>query len=117
MTLDDIVTLTERHPGLEVYSPPVKQRATITPGGARNRRSQMKHEPDVLKAWRERMASDAGQAVYQRRKLTEHAHAKMKNRGFARMLVHGIETVRSVCRMHAIVHNMWHAHGLRCQVS
>ncbi len=117
MTLDDIVTLTERHPGLEVYSPPVKQRTTITPGGARNRRSQMKHEPDVLKAWRERMASDAGQAVYQRRKLTEHAHAKMKNRGFARMLVHGIETVRSVCRMHAIVHNMWHAHGLRCQVS
>jgi len=59
------------------------------------------------------MASDGGKEVYRRRKLTEHAYAKMKNRGFGRMLVHGIAGVRSVCLLHAITHNLLHAHGLR----
>ena len=54
------------------------------------------------------MASEAGRAVYRRRKLTEHAHAKMKNRGFARMLVHGIAKVRGVCLLHALAHNLMH---------
>ena len=60
------------------------------------------------------MASEAGKDVYRRRKLTEHAHAKMKNRGFGRMLVHGIAKVRSVCFLQAIAHNLLHAHGVRC---
>jgi Transposase DDE domain len=59
------------------------------------------------------MATDDGKHVYRRRKLTEHAHAKMKNRGFGRMLVHGIAKVRPVCLLHAIAHNLLHAHGLR----
>ena len=54
-----------------------------------------------------------GKEVYRRRKLTEHAYAKMKNRVFGRMLVHGIAGVRSVCLLHAITHNLLHAHGLR----
>jgi hypothetical protein len=29
------------------------------------------------------------------------------------MLVHGIAGVRSVCLLHAITHNLLHAHGLR----
>ena len=113
MTLDDIVSLAERCPDLQVFSPPARQRDTITPAGERNRRSQLKHEPDAVKDWRSRMASDDGKEVYRRRKLTEHAHAKMKNRGFGRMLVHGIAAVRSVCMLHAIAHNLLHAQGLR----
>ena len=117
MTMDDIATLTGCHPGLVIYSPTPKQRGIVTPGGQRNRRSQLQREPDAVKVWRERMASDAGKAVYKRRKLTEHAHAKMKNRGFARMPVHGIKAVRSVCYLHAITQNMWHAHALRSRVN
>lgn len=117
MTMDDIVTLTACHPGLEIYSPTPKQRGIVTPGGQRNRRSQLQREPDAVKVWRERMASDAGKAVYKRRKLTEHAHAKMKNRGFARMPVHGVKAVRSVCYMHAITQNLWHAHALRSRAN
>jgi len=113
ITLDDIVTLGERHPDLEVFSPPARQRGITTPGGERNRRSQMAHEAGAVKAWRERMETDEGKAVYQRRKLPEHAHAKMKNRGFARMPVHGMQPVRSVCYLHAIAHNMSHAHTRR----
>jgi len=66
-----------------------------------------------VQGWRSRMASDGGKEVYRRRKLTEHAYAKMKNRGFGRMLVHGIAAVRSVCMLHAIAHNLLHAQGLR----
>jgi hypothetical protein len=102
--LDDIAGLAERCPDLQVYSPPAKQRDTITPAAERNRRSQLKHEPQAVKDWRGRMASEEGKATYRRRKLTEHAHAKMKNRGFDRMPVHGIAKVRSVCLLHAIAH-------------
>jgi hypothetical protein len=45
MTLDDIVSLAKRCPDLQVYSPPARQRDTITPAAERNRRSQLKHEP------------------------------------------------------------------------
>ena len=113
MTLDEIASLAERCPDLQIYSPPAKQRDMITPAAERNRRSQLRHEPQAVQNWRSRMASDAGKAAYRRRKLTEHAHGKMKNRGFGRMLVHGIAKVRSVCLLHAIAQNLLHAHGLR----
>ncbi len=114
MTVDEIETLAERCPDLQVYSPPARQRGTITLAAERNRRWQLRHEPPAVKDWRSRMASEAGKDVYRRRKLTEHAHAKMKNRGFGRMLVHGIAKVRSVCFLQAIAHNLLHAHRVRC---
>ena len=113
MTLDDIASLAERCPDLQVYSPPARQRDTITPAAERNRRWQLKHEPQAVKDWRSRMAGEAGKMTYRRRKLTEHVHAQMKNRGFGRMLVHGIAKVRSVCLLHAIAHNLLQAHRLR----
>ena len=94
-----------------MYSPPPKERDDVTAETLRKRQWQREHEPDALRDWRERMASEAGQAVYRRRKLTEHAHAKMKNRGFARMPVHGIAKVRVVCLLHALAHNMMQAHA------
>jgi transposase len=116
MTLEEIVSLAEQHPDLEVYSPPAKEKAEVTPETERNRRSQRKHEPAAVQDWRARMESEAGKTVYRRRKLTEHAHAKMKNRGFGRMLVHGKAKVRVVCLLHALAHNLLHAAGLRCAV-
>jgi transposase len=114
MTRDEIKGLAERHPDLQVYSPPAKEKAEVTAETERNRRTQRKHEAAPVKDWRARMESEAGKTVYRRRKLTEHAHAKMKNRGFGRMLVHGIAKVRSVCLLHAIALNLLHAQGLRC---
>jgi hypothetical protein len=59
------------------------------------------------------MASDAGKVVCRRRRLTEHAHAKMKNYRFGRMLVHGIDNVRVVCLLHALAHDLRQALWLR----
>ena len=113
MTQDEIVGLAEHCPGLTVYTPLPKERDDVTAETLRKRQWQREHEPDALRDWRARMASKAGQEVYRRRKLTEHAHAKMKNRGFARMAVHGIGKVRVVCLLHALAHNMMQAHGMR----
>ena len=113
MTQGEIATLAEAHPKLEVYSPPPAERGDVTPETLRNRRSQRRHEPEPVKQWRARMASEAGKDVYARRKLTEHVHAKLKNRGFGRMLVHGLKKVRSVCLLHALAHNLMQAVFMR----
>ncbi len=113
MTQDEIVSLAERLPGLTVYTPVPKEREDVRAETVRKRHWRRVREPDALRDWRGRMASEAGQIVYRRRKLTEHAHAKMKNRGFARMLVHGIAKVRGVCLLQALAHNLMHAHHLR----
>ena len=101
MTQDEIVDFAEHCPGLTVYSPPPKDHAAVSAETLRKRQWKLERQPGVLREWRERMASEAGRLVYRRRKLTEHVHAKMKNRGFARMLVHGIAKVRVVCLLHA----------------
>ena len=53
------------------------------------------------------MDSEVGQAVYKRRSNTEHVHARLKNRGFGRMVVRGLRKVQH--RLHcfyAIAHNL-----------
>jgi transposase len=115
VTQDEIDRLSQSRPGLVVYCPLPKERADVTAETRRKRRWKHRHQPDAVKAWRERMATEAGKAVYRRRKLTEHSHAKMKNRGFGRMLVHGIAKVRVVCLLHALAHNLLHAQWWRAQ--
>jgi transposase len=113
VTQDEIEQLSQRKPELRVYSPPPPQREDVTAETKRKRHWQRRRESDAVKEWRTRMDSEAGKEVYRRRKLTEHAHAKMKNRGLVRMLVHGIDKVRNVCLLHALAHNFLQACGLR----
>jgi len=54
-------------------------------------------------AWRQRMASDRGQAIYRRRFATERPHAHMRNHGLRRLLVRGIDKVKAVV--------LWHIHA------
>jgi hypothetical protein len=58
--------------------------------------------PGVL-AWRQRMASEAGQATYKRRFATERPHADMRNRGLQQLLVRGIDKAKAVV--------LWHVHA------
>jgi transposase len=58
--------------------------------------------PGVL-AWRQRMASAAGQATYKRRFPTERPHADMRNRGLQRLLVRGIDKAKAVV--------LWYVHA------
>ena len=112
-TQKDIVALAERYPEMTVYSPPPPERANITAGALRKRRWKRRHEPPAVTAWRTRMASVEGQEVYRRRKLTERAHAIIKNRGMFRFLVHGRDKVRAVCILQALALNLSWADTLR----
>ena len=54
-------------------------------------------------AWRKRMSSEDGQAIYHRRFATERPHAHMRNHGLRRLLVRGIDKVKAVV--------LWHVHA------
>jgi transposase len=54
-------------------------------------------------AWRQRMASADGQAVYKRRFASERPHAHMRNHGLQRFLVRSIDKAKAVV--------LWHVHA------
>lgn len=64
-------------------------------------------------AWRQRMASEEGQAIYRRRWPTERPHAHMRNHGLRQVLVRGIEKVKAVVLLHAIAFNFLQFKRLR----
>jgi hypothetical protein len=117
MTQEGIVELAQRHPEMTVYSPPPPERPNVTAETLRKRRWIRRHEPPAVMAWRARMASEEGQEVYRRRKLTERAHGIIKNRGMARFLVHGREKVRAVCLLQALALNLSWANTLRRRIA
>jgi transposase len=78
--------------GIDLFSPlrrsPVASRPSDGPG---------------MTAWRRRMASAEGQAIYRRRIATERPHADMRNRGLRRLMVRGLEKAKAVV--------LWYAHA------
>jgi transposase len=106
MSEDDIKGFAESHPNLAVYAPPKGCSETAKPASRVRYERKLASEPQCLKDWRARMASEDGKAVYARRSRTEHPHARMKNCGFGRMLVRGLPKVRTVCLLHAVAHNL-----------
>jgi len=117
MSREDIIKLAERHPDLAVYSPPAPVRDDVTAATLRQRRWRRRHEPEAVRAWRARMASEEGKEIYRRRKLTERAHGIIKNRGLSRFLVHGRDTVRAVCLLQALALNLSWANTLRRRIA
>lgn len=108
MTAADIATLAQTCPSMQVFSPPPACKKASKPQSKARYERNRAAEPQCLKEWRARMDSEEGQAVYKRRNNTEHAHARLKNRGFDRMVLRGLAKVRIACWLHAITHNlMW----------
>jgi transposase len=108
MTAADIVTIAQAQPSVQVFSPPPARKDTSKPESKARYERNRAAEPQALKEWRARMDSEEGQAVYKRRSNTEHVHARLKNRGFGRMVLRGLAKVRIACWLHAVTHNlMW----------
>jgi transposase len=108
MTAADIVTMAQAHPSMQVFSPPPARKEASKPQSKARYERNRAAEPQCLREWRDRMDREEGQAVYKRRSNTEHVHARLKNRGFGRMVLRGIAKVRIACLLHAITHNlMW----------
>jgi transposase len=106
MTAADIVAIAQTHPSVQVFSPPPARKEASKPASKARYERNRAAEPQCLKAWRARMDGEEGQAVYKRRSNTEHVHARLKNRGFGRMVLRGLAKVRIACLLHAVAHNM-----------
>ena len=103
--LDDIEHAYEA--GIEVFAPPPKNKHGTDPFAPR------KNDGPGVAAWRTRMASDTGKAVYRERAKHECINAHLRNCGVVRLLVRGTEKVRAVLLWFAVAHNLQRALVLR----
>ena len=113
-TSEDIVALACHVAGpVSVYTPPPAERDDVKPATLARRIAKRAKEPACLKAWRERMASQAGQAVYALRKRIERINADRKNHGFGFLPVRGLIKAKAHALWHALANNLAAAHRLR----
>jgi Transposase DDE domain len=113
-TNKDIVTLAGHETGpVSVYAPPPSERDDIEPASLGRRRRKREKEPACLKEWRERMASEAGKAIYALRKRIERINADRKNHGFGFLPVHGLSKAKAHALWHALANNLLAARRLR----
>jgi transposase len=93
--------------GVEVFCPPVNGKAGVDPYALRD------DDGDGVAAWRARMKSEAGKAIYKERSVTECAHAHMRHRGLHRLTVRGERKVKAQVTLHALTHNIQQGETLR----
>jgi transposase len=117
-TCHDIVALAEHPAGpVTVYTPQPTESEDAKPESIRRRVNKRAREPDSVKAWRERMASGAGQAVYAMRKRIERINADRKNHGFGFIAVRGLLKAKAVALWHALANNLMAGHRLRAKAA
>jgi len=117
-TSEDIAALAAHAEGpVTVFAPTPTERADVTPATLAKRRSKRAREPDSVKDWRRRMATQAGQQTYGLRKLIERVNANLKNRGFGAIPVRGLIKAKAVALWHALANNLVAAHRLRAKVA
>jgi transposase len=113
-TSEDIIALAAHAAGaVSVYTPPPRERDDVKPATLARRIRKREKEPVCLKEWRERMASEAGQAVYALRKRIERINADRKNHGFGFLPVRGLIKAKAHALWHAIANNLMAARRLR----
>jgi transposase len=74
---------------------------------SRDRHEPMPGDSSEIAAWRRRMKTDEAKVVYKERASTiECVNAQARNRGLIRLLVRGLEKVRTIALWYAIAHNV-----------
>ena len=117
-TGDEIAALAGHAAGpVQVYTPPPAERDDVKPATLKWRERRRALEPDSVRAWRARMASKAGQAVYALRKRIERINADRKNHGFGFIPVRGLIKAKAVALWHALANNIMAAHRLRAKAA
>ncbi len=117
-TSEDIVALAAHIAGpVSVYTPPPNEKENVKPATLARRIRKRAKEPFCLKAWRERMASEAGQAVYALRQRIERINADRKNHGFGFLAVRGLIKAKAHALWHALANNLMAARRLRANAA
>jgi transposase len=92
--------------GVKVYGPPTQSKHKSDPYALRP-----KDGPGVA-AWRRRMNSPHGKAVYKRRAMGECINARLRQWRLYQFTVRGIAKVAAVLRLHALANNILQGHRL-----
>jgi len=92
--------------GIEIYCPPIQSKHGTDPFLPRRGDG-----PGVL-AWRARMASEAGKALYKLRSICECIHARWRNWDLRQLTVRGAEKVRAVVLLYALTNNILQGHRM-----
>jgi transposase len=117
-TSEDIAALAEHAAGpVKVFAPMPTERDDVTPGTLANRLRKRAREPESLKEWRSRMATQDGKEVYRLRKLIERINANLKNHGFGFFPVRGLIKAKAFALLHALANNLMAAHRLRTKAA
>jgi hypothetical protein len=99
---DEITTLTAR--GVDVYAPTRPPRTTTS---GRTQDMARWDDSPAVRAWRERMDTDAAKAVYRLRAATsEWANAQLRQHGLPHFRVRGLPHVRALALLVVITHNL-----------
>lgn len=114
-TRENIVAFADKK--IEVYAPVPPDKPDAIPESQRKRAWRRRKEPDAIKAWRERMAQEAGKVVYQRRSWVETINGILKGRGLGIMRVRSLAKVNCVLLLQVLAHNLWRAHCLRTSMA
>ena len=117
-TCEDIAALAVHAAGpVKVFAPTPTERDDVSPSTLAKRNSQRAREPQSVKEWRSRMATQAGQEVFRLRKLIERINGNLKNHGFGFIPVRGLIKAKAVALWHALANNLMAAHRLRIQTA
>jgi transposase len=117
-TSEDIAALAEHAAGpVKVFTPIPTERDDVTPGTLANRIRKRAREPESVKEWRSRMATQDGKEVYRLRKLIERINANLKNHGFGFLPVRGLIKTKAVALWHALANNLMAARRLRTKAA
>jgi transposase len=117
-TSEDIVALAAHPAGpVKVFAPTPTERDDISPIALANRKRKRVREPESVKEWRDRMATQAGQEVFRLRKLIERINGNLKNHGFGFIPVRGLIKAKAIALLHALANNLMAVHRLRTKIA
>jgi transposase len=113
-TCEDVAALASHAAGpVKVFAPTPTERGDVSPATLAKRKSQRAREPESVKEWRSRMATQTGQDVFRLRKLIERVNGNLKNHGFGFIPVRGLIKAKAIALWHALANNLMAAHRLR----
>ena len=92
--------------GVKVYGPPMRSKHQTDPYAPR------RDDGPGVAAWRRRMKSPHGKAVYKRRAMGECINARLRQWRLYQFTIRGIDKVRAALCWHALANNILQGHRL-----
>lgn len=91
---------------MKVYGPPIRSKHNTDPYAPR------RDDGPGVAAWRRRMNSPHGKAVYKRRSMGECINARFRQWNLRQFVVRGCHKVQAVLSMFALANNILQGHRL-----